>query len=465
MWKKTLSLMALSTCMAGNIVAQSIIDVHCHNILPFYMEMLEKHDAAMDEGFPLPAWNVGAHLKFMDEAGIGCSILTMPAPQPYFDDTEECQQTIRRYNEYCAKLKADYPGRFKFCAALPLPDVDAAIREAIYALDTLDADGVKLATNNRGQYLGDEALDSLMEVLNERHAVIIIHPHRPTPYPEKIIATTPLAMYEYPAETTRAVVNMLSRNVLVRYPNLKVVVPHCGSFLPLALPRMKSILPAMVAQGYMQPIDWEGNLSRLYFDLAGSPTIEVLRSLLTLTTPDHILYGSDYPYLPDAVLKSNLQRLRQTLAADKELAPYSEDILWKNAERLFNRPCATYGKQMIACGDAEVDNMLVRISEIEIYPEYLDEYLSFALNVGAASVRNEPGVIAIYPMIQQRDSCQVRILEIYASQEAYKHHLTTEHFQTYKQGTLHMVKSLDLVVMKSMNPAAMPEIFLKMKRE
>ena len=321
--------------MAGNVMAQGIVDVHCHNILPFYMEMLEKHDAAMDEGFPLPAWNVGAHLKFMDEAGIGCSILTMPAPQ--FDDTEECQQTIRRYNEYCAKLKADYPGRFKFCAALPLPDVDAAIREAIYALNTLGADGVKLATNSRGQYLGDEELDPLMKVLDERNAVIIIHPHRPTPYPEKIIATTPLAMYEYPAETTRAVVNMLSRNVLVRYPNLKVVVPHCGSFLPLVLPRMKSILPNMVKQGYMQPIDWEGNLSRLYFDLAGSPTVEVLRSLLTLTTPDHILYGSDYPYLPDAVLKSNLQRLKQTLASDKELAPHSEDILWKNAERLFER--------------------------------------------------------------------------------------------------------------------------------
>ena len=174
-----------------------------------------------------------------------------------------------------------------------------------------------------------------MEVLNERHAVIIIHPHRPTPYPERIIATTPLAMYEYPAETTRAVVNMLSRNVLVRYPNLKVVVPHCGSFLPLALPRMKSILPAMVEQGYMQPINWEGNLSRLYFDLAGNPTVDVLHSLLTLTTPDHILYGSDYPYLPDVVLKSNLQRLKQTLASDKELARYSEDILRKNAERLF----------------------------------------------------------------------------------------------------------------------------------
>ena len=325
----------LSTALAAAPLSAQTVDVHTHIILPEYMEVLKAHGAELEETFPLPAWDAGRHIAFMDSAGIRTAVLTMPAPQPYFGDTEECQQTIRRYNEYCAKLKADYPGRFKFCAALPLPDVDAAIREAIYALDTLGADGVKLATNSRGQYLGDEALDPLMEVLNERHAVIIIHPHRPTPYPERIIATTPLAMFEYPAETTRAVVNMLSRNVLVRYPNLKVIVPHCGSFLPLALPRMKSILPAMVAQGYMQPIDWEGNLSRFYFDLAGNPTAEVLHSLLTITSPDHILYGSDYPYLPDAVLKANLQRLRQTLASDEELASYSDDILRKNAERLF----------------------------------------------------------------------------------------------------------------------------------
>ena len=326
--------------LAVSLLSAQTVDVHTHIILPEYMEALKAHWAELEETFPLPEWDAGRHIAFMDSTGIRTAVLTMPAPQPYYDDAEESAECIRRVNEVSARVKQDYPGRFKFCAALPLPDVDAAIREAIYALDTLGADGVKLATNSRGQYLGDEALDSLMEVLNERHAVIIIHPHRPMPYPEEIIATTPLAMYEYPAETTRALVNMLSRDVLVRYPNLKVIVPHCGSFLPLALPRMRSILPAMVAQGYMQPIDWEGNLSRLYFDLAGNPTIEVLHSLLTITSPDHILYGSDYPYLPDAVLKSNLQRLKQTLASDKELATHSEDILWNNAERLFEKNAA-----------------------------------------------------------------------------------------------------------------------------
>lgn len=323
-------------------VSAQMVDVHSHIILPEYREVLKAHGAELEETFPLPEWNVERHIAFMDSAGIRTAVLTMPAPQPYYGDAGESAACIRRVNEVSAEIKQRYPERFKFCASLPLPDVEAAIREAVYALDTLGADGVKLATNSRGQYLGDEALDPLMEILNERHAVVILHPHRPTPYPKEIIATTPLAMYEYPAETTRAVVNMLARNVLVRYPNLKVVVPHCGSFLPLALPRMKSILPAMVMQGYMQPIDWEGNLSRLYFDLAGNPTMEVLRSLLTLTTPDHILYGSDYPYLPDAVLKANLQRLKQTLASDKELAGYADLFLWKNAEDLFVK-CAAAG--------------------------------------------------------------------------------------------------------------------------
>lgn len=108
------------------------------------------------------------------------------------------------------------------------------------------------------------------------------------------------------------------------------------------------------------------------------------------------------------------------------------------------------------------DKMLIRISEIEVYPQYLAEYLSASKDVGATSVKEEPGVICIYPMQMKRDSTQIRILEIYASPEAYQHHIKTVHFQKYKTGTLHMVKSLDLVDMYALDPASMPQIFLKM---
>ena len=323
---------------AARVNAQPTVDVHCHNILPSHIEVLERHNATMEETFPLPEWSAEAHLQFMEEAGISLSVLSMPAPQPWFGDTEECSRVIRRYNEFCARLKAAYPDKFRFCASLPLPDVDAAVREAVYALDTLGADGIKLATNSRGQYVGDAELDTLMQILNERQAVVILHPHKPTPVHEGIIATTPLAVYEYPAETTRAVINMISRNVPARYPDLKIVVPHCGSFLPLAIPRMKAIYAAMVSKGFMQEIDWDANLRTLYYDLAGAATPDVVHTLLTITTPDHLLYGSDYPYQPAEVLKSALIRLRTWMSKDPILAPALEKILYENAVGLFDQP-------------------------------------------------------------------------------------------------------------------------------
>ncbi len=319
-----------------SVMAQQAIDVHCHNVLPEFTDFLGKHGASLEETFPLPEWDVNSHLEFMGNAGIVRAILSMPAPQPYYGDIDESCRIIRHYNEASARLKSDYPGKFLFCASLPLPDVEAAIKEAIYAVDTLGADGIKMATNSRGQYLGDPALDTLMSVLDERHAVVILHPHKPVPVNDTLIAAAPLAVYEYPAETTRAVVNMITHNVMARYPNIRFVIPHCGSFLPLAVPRMKMVHPAMVAKGLMDPIDWEANLKNLYYDLAGGVTPDVIKTLLTITAPEHLMYGSDYPYQPAAVLTENLNKLRSALRSDDMLAPHIDDILFGNAYKLFN---------------------------------------------------------------------------------------------------------------------------------
>ena len=309
-------------------MAQSVVDVHSHIITPEFVSSLEREGRLMDEGFPLPKYNVENHLKWMDEAGVQTSVLTLAAPQP-------TSEAIRLCNEAAARIKREHPGRFKFCAALPLPDVNAAIREAIYALDTLKADGIKLATNVGGQYLGAPELDTLFSVLNERRAVIILHPHRPEPVSRQVMQQTPLAMQEYLSETTRAVSNMISRNVLARYNNIKVVVPHCGAYLPLAIPRMKSLTPVMQANKMVGEIDYEANLRTLYYDLAGAHSPEVIRMLLTITTPDHLLYGSDYPYVAPQVLTQSLARMKQYLSDETDLAPFREMILYQNANQIF----------------------------------------------------------------------------------------------------------------------------------
>ena len=437
--------------IAANGFAQGVIDVHSHIITPEFVSSLENEGRLMDEGFPLPKYNVENHLKWMDEAGVETSVLTLAAPQP------SSAEVVRQTNEAAARIKREHPGRFLFCAALPQSDVSKAIEEAKYALDVLKADGIKLATNVGGQYLGAPELDTLFSVLNDRKAVVILHPHRPEPVNRQVMQQTPLAMQEYLSETTRAVSNMISRNVLARYNNIKVVVPHCGAYLPLAIPRMKSLTPVMQANKMVGEIDYEANLRALYYDLAGAHSPEVIRILLTITTPDHLLYGSDYPYVAPQVLTQSLARMKDYLSKEPDLALFKDMILWKNAKWLFEQ---TGEKPSAATATA---NMIVRIAEIEVYPQYLKEYLAIANEVDRLSMEREPGVICLYPMQSVEDSCQIRILEIYVSEDAYQQHLKTDHFQKYKQGTLHMVKDLKLPTMKPLDPETMKLIFKKQR--
>ena len=96
---------------------------------------------------------------------------------------------------------------------------------------------------------------------------------------------------------------------------------------------------------------------------------------------------------------------------------------------------------------------IVRLSKIEVYPEYLEEYMKFATEVGEVSLRTEPGVLTMYAVSEKENPCMVTILETYASQKAYELHIASEHFQKYKQGTLHMVKRLTLSDQTPLNPA------------
>ena len=109
-------------------------------------------------------------------------------------------------------------------------------------------------------------------------------------------------------------------------------------------------------------------------------------------------------------------------------------------------------------------SMIVRIAEIEVYPEYLSEYLAYASEVDRLSVEREPGVISLFPMQDPENPCQIRILEIYANDAVYQAHLKTDHFQKYKQGTLKMVKSLKLNTMQPMDTEMMKAMFGKMKQ-
>ncbi|MDE6581526.1 MAG: amidohydrolase [Duncaniella sp.] len=330
-----LAVIILSIIMNTRVDASTAVDVHSHIITDEYLDYLRAHDALMDDGYPLPGWDEKSHLAFMDSAGIERSVLTLSSPQPWHGDIEESCAVIRSVNERMAEAKRRHPERFLWCAALPQPDVEASIEEAVYSLDSLEADGIKLATSVDGRYLGDPEFDPLMKVLNERGAVVILHPVKPQPINDSVFTGGPIFVYEYPAETTRAVLNMVAHNVMTRFPGIKVVVPHAGSFLPYAVPRLRGGYPLLLKQGLTEAKNIDGNLSRLYYDLAGGPSTEAVKMLLTITTPDHIMFGTDYPFVPAPILEKVATKVKNEIINDAELGRYSEDILRNNAMKLF----------------------------------------------------------------------------------------------------------------------------------
>ena len=96
---------------------------------------------------------------------------------------------------------------------------------------------------------------------------------------------------------------------------------------------------------------------------------------------------------------------------------------------------------------------IVRLSKIEVYPQHLDEYMKYAVEVGEVSLCTEPGVLTMYALQDKENPCLVTILETYSSKDAYEKHIASDHFQKYKKGTLHMVKSLVLSDQTPLNPA------------
>ena len=281
------------------------IDVHQHILPPEYLSALAKLGITLGGGSPLPtwsAWNVQSTLELMDRLGIATAITSIPEPGIYFGDRRFARDLARRCNDYSARLIQEYPHRFGAFASLPLPDLDAALRELEYALDTLKLDGIVLLSSIEGRYPGDPAFDELFTELNRRKAVVFLHPTVPA-INSGLKLDLPPFLIEFVFDTTRAVVNLVYSGTLERCPGIRFILAHAGGTVPYLAFRIsmgQAILPG-APQGVLT------YLKRLYYDTALSANPHVLRSLQELVDASHILFGSDYPFIPESVTAYNMQ--------------------------------------------------------------------------------------------------------------------------------------------------------------
>jgi predicted TIM-barrel fold metal-dependent hydrolase len=301
------------------------IDVHHHMVPPFYARWLRERGLAAG-GLPIPDWSAEASLALMDERGVETAILSVSTPGVHLGDDAEARARAREVNEHAAKVVHDRPTRFGFFATLPLPDVDGALAELAYAIDTLRADGVVLLANHRGIYLGDPRFDLLFDELNRRRAVVFLHPSiipglAPVPGVPPFVA-------DFLLDTTRAAVGLVRSGTLDRCPDLKVILSHAGGFVPYAAYRI-----AITTSADGNPLEGLARLKRFYFDVALSSSPAALPSLLAFAERDHVLYGSDFPYAPPVVVGAFAELYERNPLADAQRASIDRGA----AERLFPR--------------------------------------------------------------------------------------------------------------------------------
>jgi 6-methylsalicylate decarboxylase len=315
-----------------SVSAPGAIDVHSHYLPEVYRAALLDFGHEQPDGIAqIPVWSAEQHLATMDRLGIATSLLSISSPGVHLGDESATRDRAREVNEIGRRAVIDHPGRFGLFASLPLPDVDAAIAEIAYCCDRLDVAGFTLLTNIGGTYLGDRVFRPIFHELDRRSARLFIHPTSPACWQHTSLGR-PRPMLEFFFDTTRAVVDLVLSATIAQHPGIEFLIPHAGATLPMVADRVTAFSQLLDVD---PAVDVLRDLGRLHFDLAGFPLPRQLDALLTLTTLEHIHYGSDYPFTPDFVAAMAGDRIAQAGDPPGSLL----HALRANTERLFPALC------------------------------------------------------------------------------------------------------------------------------
>lgn len=305
------------------------IDTHHHALPDGYRRLLMSSDLQMSGNLPMPQWSSAASLDAMDNLDVASALLSVSAPGTTIVSTAaDAGALARDVNDELADLVANRPDRFGLFATIPMPHVAAAVAESVRALDELNADGVVLLANASGTYLGQDGQDELWSVLDERGAVVFIHPNV---LPGAPIDGVPPFATDFLLDTTRAAYLLVRNGIRQRFGNIRFILSHGGGFVPYAAHRFAWTISLEVGR---DPADVLDELAGFYFDTALTSSPSSLPSLLAFAKPGHVTFGSDFPYAPWQLGQSFANELDAYRATHGDT---DEGIDRMNAQQLFPR--------------------------------------------------------------------------------------------------------------------------------
>lgn len=285
----------------------------------------------------VPVWSADAALEAMAEQNIGAAVLSVSAPgTTVLAGRMDAARLARDINDFTAAMVSTRPREFGFLATVPMPHLEESVEEVVRAIDELRADGVVLLANSSGIYVGQQGQDDLFSVLDQRSAVVLIHPAE---LPGPAVPGIPPFVADFLLDTTRAAYLLVRNGIRSRFPNIRFILAHAGGFVPFAAHRLAV---SILGDTRRNPLDSLEEFSSFYFDTSLSSSPAALPNLLAFAHPGHITFGSDIPFAPAAASRYFADGLDSYPGLDDATR---DGINYLNALTLFPRLAPDRGYQ------------------------------------------------------------------------------------------------------------------------
>ena len=276
------------------------IDVHYHIFPPESLAVARNPSQF--------GWTVQRALDELDRNGVATGIASSGSTLPV--------EKARAFNEFGTRIGRDHPGRFGLFAALPLPDIDASLKEIEYAFDVLKTDGIGLSTSYGDLWLGDPKLRPVFEELNRRKAVVYVHPNDAPCCVNMSYQAAPVggSWIEWPMHTARTILSLMLNKVIQKLSDLRFIFAHDGGTMPMLVGRIAGFTQnnrADFREKFQDlfPNGVEAEYRKLYFDIAQGTYPVNFEAMRKLVPESHILFGSDFPYFSIAASVNGLKKL------------------------------------------------------------------------------------------------------------------------------------------------------------
>jgi 6-methylsalicylate decarboxylase len=298
-------------CREKNLWAQAParnagrLDLHHHFGTPAWIRMTNERKS---QGYQTwQPYTPAKAIEDMDRGGVTVSLLSVTTPGIWFGDKEQTRRMARELNDYGARMVSDYKGRFGLFAVLPLPDVEASLREIEYAFGTLKADGVGLLSSYGNRWHGDPEFAPVFAELDRKRAVVYTHASAP-PCCQNLQPNIPETTIEYNTDTSRTIISLIESGRATACPNVQFIFSHAGGTIPSLAGRFLSGAASRASLAKVaEPNSRLYHLRRFYYDTAGSANPVQMVSLKMIVPVTQIVFGTDFPFGHSAAIAQNLQ--------------------------------------------------------------------------------------------------------------------------------------------------------------